>query len=49
MKYVEESFGKFNNPADPLYEDYKDRKIEEATDNGFNNGIDAAISIIQNL
>lgn len=46
-KYPEKSFRKFNDPKHKEYKDYKDRQIEEATDRGFNLGINHALFLLQ--
>lgn len=46
LYYSDESFRKFNDSTHPLFEQYKDRKIEEAMDRGNNNAIECILSIL---
>lgn len=47
LRFPEESFKKFNDPADTQYEDYGDRKHEEWHDRGWNNAIDHILKILR--
>lgn len=44
--FSEESFKKFNDPNDPLYELYKDRENEKNHDRGWNNALETVLKII---
>lgn len=46
LKFEPTGFVKFINSSDPLYADYHDRQSEKWHDIGYNNGIDAVLTLL---